>query len=148
MAAIYLKPLDDAMAALDVKYVRYMDDWCILAKTRWKLKRAIKVMNQVLAKLKLSKHPDKTEMGKVDKGFDFLGFHFSNENLTVAKQSLAKATANIARLLEQGASPRRIEQYWRRWLGWVNSATRVHEPQPQHRHLRYPNYHYGPAVTG
>jgi len=34
------------MERLDVKYVRYMDDILILAKTRWKLKKAIKVLNQ------------------------------------------------------------------------------------------------------
>jgi hypothetical protein len=29
------------MERLDVKYVRYMDDILILAKTRWKLKKSI-----------------------------------------------------------------------------------------------------------
>ena len=34
MAALYLKPLDDALAKLNVFYTRFMDDWVILAKTR------------------------------------------------------------------------------------------------------------------
>ncbi len=57
MGAIYLKPLDDAMKQMDVFYVRYMDDWIILSKTRWKLKRAVRICNQILDKLKVEKHP-------------------------------------------------------------------------------------------
>jgi len=45
------------MARLDVRYMRYMDDILILAKTRWKLKKAIKVLNQTFDELKLEKHP-------------------------------------------------------------------------------------------
>jgi hypothetical protein len=44
MGALYLKPLDDKMAEMGCFYVRYMDDWVVLAQTR----RAIKATNQVL----------------------------------------------------------------------------------------------------
>ena len=37
-----------------------MDDILILAPTRWKLKRAIRVLNETFDELKLEKHPDKT----------------------------------------------------------------------------------------
>ncbi|MEN8221060.1 MAG: reverse transcriptase domain-containing protein [Pseudomonadota bacterium] len=40
MGALYLKPLDDAMAALDVTYIRFMDDWLIVVPSRWKLRAA------------------------------------------------------------------------------------------------------------
>ena len=40
MGALYLKPLDDLMERLDLPYVRYMDDWVILAKTRWALRES------------------------------------------------------------------------------------------------------------
>ena len=63
MAALYLKPLDDALAKLNVFYTRFMDDWVILAKTRHQLKKAIKIANQTLSKLKVEKHPDKTYIG-------------------------------------------------------------------------------------
>jgi len=32
MGALYLKPLDDRMAELGCFYVRFMDDWCVLAR--------------------------------------------------------------------------------------------------------------------
>ncbi len=73
---LYLNPLDDAMAELDVFYARFMDDWVILAKTRWKLGRAIKVTNKILADLKVEKHPYKTYIGAAANGFDFLGYRF------------------------------------------------------------------------
>ncbi len=45
-------PLDEAMAKLPgIRYLRYMDDWVIFAESRRKLRRAIRVMNQVLSSL-------------------------------------------------------------------------------------------------
>ena len=45
----------------DIKYLRYADDWIILAKTKHKLRKAVKVCKQILTKLKLKEHPDKTD---------------------------------------------------------------------------------------
>ena len=41
-------------------YVRFMDDWIVLSPNRWKLKKAIQIVNQTLNELKVEKHPDKT----------------------------------------------------------------------------------------
>ena len=65
MAALYLKPLDDAMARKNIFYTRFMDDWVILAQTRQPLRRAIKTVHQIMAELKLKLHPDKTEVGRL-----------------------------------------------------------------------------------
>jgi hypothetical protein len=73
LGAFYLLELDRRLESLEVKYFRYMDDILILATTRWKLRKAIRVLNQTFAGLKLAKHPDKTAMGRVERGFDFLG---------------------------------------------------------------------------
>ena len=59
MGALYLKPLDDRKAALGCCYVRYMDDWVVLASTRWKLRRAITAGNEVMAALRVVQHPEK-----------------------------------------------------------------------------------------
>ena len=59
LGAFYLIELDKKMENKDVKYFRYMDDILILASTRWKLKKAIRVLNQTFNELKLEKHPDK-----------------------------------------------------------------------------------------
>ncbi|MEG4087504.1 reverse transcriptase domain-containing protein [Microcoleus sp. POL10_C6] len=46
MGALYLKPLDDRMAELGWFYVRFMDDWVVLAPTRWKLRKAIQAVGE------------------------------------------------------------------------------------------------------
>ena len=48
------------MERLGPFYVRFMDDLLVLAPTRWKLRRAVRTVNQVLDGLDLEKHPDKT----------------------------------------------------------------------------------------
>lgn len=47
----------------------------MLAPTRHKLRRAVKIINETLSSLGLEKHPDKTFIGRVERGFDFLGYH-------------------------------------------------------------------------
>jgi hypothetical protein len=42
MGVLYLKLLDEGMAATGLAYARFMDDWMILAPTRWKLWAAIR----------------------------------------------------------------------------------------------------------
>jgi len=103
LGAIYLTPLDEAMAALPgIFYRRYMDDWVILAKSRWALRRAVRRMNEVLTALDLRQHPDKTWIGRLtpgaadgsrEKTFDFLGMDFSTPGLC----GLSEATASRVR---------------------------------------------------
>jgi len=42
----------------------------------------------VLVALRLEKHPDKMFIGRIVKGFDFLGYHFRPGCLTVAAKTL------------------------------------------------------------
>ncbi|MCP4404142.1 MAG: hypothetical protein GY801_43400 [bacterium] len=51
-----------------------MDDWIIIAPTRWKLCKAIRRVNQTLNALRVEQHPDKTMIGRGERGFDFLGY--------------------------------------------------------------------------
>ena len=60
-----------------------MDDILILAPSRWQLRRAIATMNGVLADLGLEQHPDKTTIGPVARGFDFLGYTYSAAGLVL-----------------------------------------------------------------
>ena len=59
-----------------VFYVRFMDDILVLAPTRWKLRKAVEVVNQALGSLNLEKHLDKTFIGPIEQGSDALGYHF------------------------------------------------------------------------
>jgi len=104
MGALYLKPLDDALEKSGLFYARFMDDWVIIAPNRWKLRKAVYRVNQVLNALKVEKHPDKTFIGRADKGFDFLGYHFEPGSLTPSNHTVKKHVERISRLYEQGAS--------------------------------------------
>jgi len=80
LANIYLHVLDmywvERYGSLG-KLVRYADDFVIICRTKREAQEALRVVKQILIRLKLTLHPIKTrivEMGR--EGFDFLGFHF------------------------------------------------------------------------
>ncbi len=129
LGAFYLLELDKRIKKIDVKYFRYMDDILILEPTRWKLKRAIGVLNETFDELKLEKHPDKTAMGRTEKGFDFLGCHFSPEGLTLAEKTIENFLARAIRLYEQGqgepSSSSLLGLYVRRWERWAKCIASV-----------------------
>ena len=126
IGAIVLQRIDDQLSQEDLFYIRFMDDWVCLAKTRRQLRRAVRATNQILNLLKLEKHPDKTFIGLIERGFDFLGYHFSRGALQVAQQALDNFIAKATRLYEQSPSaPERAERvgcYARRWIGWAALA--------------------------
>ncbi len=65
MAAIYLEPLDRRMEATGLTYARFMDDWVILAPTRWSLRRAVRVVNETLRELRVEQHQEETFIGRI-----------------------------------------------------------------------------------
>jgi hypothetical protein len=127
LGALYLKALDDQFETTNVYYIRYMDDILILSKTRWQNRKAVKQLNQCLNRLKLTKHPNKTFIGKIEKGFDFLGYHFSRELLKVAEKTWEKHVLHIARLYEQlrikkatsNEMASTLGMYVTRWQRWA-----------------------------
>jgi hypothetical protein len=71
----------------------------------------------------MEKHPDKTFIGRIERGFDFLGFHFSRTGLTVAKATIEKFVERASRLYEQEPgevfASTRFGMYVRRWVRWA-----------------------------
>lgn len=120
IAALYLKPLDDELAKRGF-YVRFMDDWVILVKSKSQLRRVVRCIYRVLKKLKLKMHPDKTFIGRIEKGFDFLGIHFG-KTVTIATPTVANHRAKLARRYAQNASS--IGDYVARWSIWCESVLR------------------------
>ena len=115
MGALYLKPLDDRMVRMGCFYVRYMDDWVVLAPTRWRLRTAIRAVNEEMAGLLVMQHPDKTTISRIELGFDFRGHRFTAAGLAAARQTVERCAAKISRLYEQGAPEKRVREYMRRW---------------------------------
>jgi RNA-directed DNA polymerase len=131
LAALYLKALNDQLSRQPgLYYVRYMDDILILSKTRWQNRRAIKVLNQTFNRLKLKQHPAKTFIGKLEHGFDFLGYHFSRHALQLAAATVSKHVETLHRLYEQQIRRKAssaelakvLGQYRQRWRRWCTAG--------------------------
>jgi len=123
LGALYLRVLDERMEARDLYYVRYMDDILVLAKTHWQLRRAVRILNRTFCELKVSQHPDKTFIGRIEKGFDFLGYRFGAEAPSLSKATIKKFVRHVSRLYEHEQRAPKIYfplgMYARRWVGWA-----------------------------
>jgi hypothetical protein len=77
----------------------------------------------------LEKHPDKTFIGRIERGFDFLGYHFGQEGLSVAKTTIENFVEPAIRLYEQepgkACASARLGSYVRRWVGWTTAGVAV-----------------------
>jgi retron-type reverse transcriptase len=125
MAAFYLHELDEQFERTNLFYVRFMDDILILAPTRWKIRKAMALVKATLSHLHLDTHPDKTFIGRIAKGFDFLGYHFLDGALRAAEKTFAKMTETAARLYEQKGhrdKPTPLGQYLTRWNAWFRGG--------------------------
>jgi len=111
MAALYLKPLDDLFEGTTSNsppyqggvggglfYVRFMDDLVVMAPTHWQLRSAVARSNLILEQHQLSQAPEKTVIGRVSRGFDFLGYHLTPTQLTVSKTALQRREARLHQL--------------------------------------------------
>jgi RNA-directed DNA polymerase len=128
IAAYYLKGLDERMEGnTHYFYRRFMDDIIVLAKTRWHLRKAVRTVNQHFNQLKVEQAPDKTFIGKISKGWDFLGYHFDGKQLTVAAKTVEKHILHYRQLYEQLSMKKAtsvemalaLGLYVKRWLRWA-----------------------------
>ncbi len=62
------------MARFSLFYIRFMDDILVLASTRWRLRKAVQAVNEVLGSLRMEKNPEATVpyCWKHSKGADLL----------------------------------------------------------------------------
>jgi hypothetical protein len=133
IAAYYLKALDEQMEG-DPRYFyrRYMDDVIVLAKTRWHLRKAVRAVNQHFHQLKVEQAPDKTFIGKISRGWDFLGYYFDGKQLTVAAKTVEKHVLHYRQLYEQLRNKKATSDemalalglYVKRWQRWVKACLR------------------------
>ena len=98
LANIYLHPLDERMAALGYRMVRYADDFVVLCRSREEAAAALAEIRQWVEDNGLSLHPDKTHVGdcrQPGEGFDFLGYRFEAGRRWVRKKSLKRIRDGI-----------------------------------------------------
>jgi RNA-directed DNA polymerase len=91
LANLYLHPLDERMAKLGYRMVRYADDFVILCQSAEQAQMALNEVNVWVNANGLTLHPDKTHVGNClleGQGFEFLGYRFEAGKRTVRKKSL------------------------------------------------------------
>ena len=127
LGGLYLTPLDQQMAKdTRMVYVRYMDDFVILATTRWHLRKAIAQIFKITTDLKLRLHrKTKCFIGRTDNGFDFLGYTIHPQRkLKPSPVSLQRLVARARRLYEQGGDKQRLWEYVIHWHRWLHGGLR------------------------
>jgi hypothetical protein len=103
-----------------------MDDIVVLVPSHWKFRKAVRVVNQTLNRLQLEKHPEKTFIGKIERGFEFLGYHFRPGRLTVAQKTVERFVERAIQLYEQEpgetCASSQLGTYVQRWGRWARAG--------------------------
>ena len=73
----------------------------------------------------VEQHPDKTFIGRISRGFDFLGYAFTPAGLDAAPPTVNGASNECPSFYEQGVDLIHIGNYVRRWLRWARSGLRT-----------------------
>ena len=79
---IVLHTLDEALTEPGHRVVRYADDFVVLCASRAEAEMAFEAGGRALAALKLCYEPHKTAITTFERGFDYLGVRFENDEYT------------------------------------------------------------------
>lgn len=100
LAAIYLSNIDKELTAADnIKYYRYVDDvliFCSLADTEKISEQVIYKFNEIGLDIYHPAHSsEKSSIGPLDDGFEYLGYKFSEENITARSGSIERLKGSL-----------------------------------------------------
>ncbi|EKN5104369.1 reverse transcriptase domain-containing protein [Yersinia enterocolitica] len=136
MGALHLYDIDEHFSQQQgIYYARYMDDIIILAKTRWQLRKHTKRLMQWFSEYGFEAHSDKTQIGRAEKGFDWMGAWLTHEGVVdIAPRAKANQREKVRRLYEQLARlplwkrksaaqnvHARVSTYRKRWTIWAGA---------------------------
>jgi RNA-directed DNA polymerase len=131
LGAIALIPLDKAMGRIKgIFYARFMDDWLVLTKSKTALRKIIKITHDVMNTLKFQLHPTKTFIGKIKKGFNFLGYYMDFETILPATETIRRAFERTAALYETSQKRNISRRYKRMTSDRDISEYQTNEPAP------------------
>ncbi len=154
LGTVYLNRVDIAMNILYKKghifYIRYVDDILILAKTRWKLKSALKILYITMDKLQLKIHRSKKRfVGRTDMGFDFLGYFFkTNRKIRPSKKSLEKFVQRAKQLMEQGDITKLLF-YAENYISYIRSGLQFYVTYKRlKKYIKFIDYRLGTSLAG
>ncbi len=84
LANLVLDPIDHLMDGRRVKFVRYADDFLLMARTPDAAEAARARLEHELAAIGLALHAGKTRLARLDDGVDFLGLRFQDAGIVRA----------------------------------------------------------------
>lgn len=136
IGAALLHHIDGDFASMneeDVFYARYMDDFLLLTRTRWPLRRGIARLAGYFGTGGFERHPDKTQTGRLQNGFDWLGVWFTDNRPAIALRALNNHRERRVRLYEQARrrgmtheeASERVRAYGSRWNRWADGLLQV-----------------------
>lgn len=99
--------------------------------------QAITAVNEVMARLHVVQHPEKTFIGRIARGFDFSGYWFSPLGLGIAWKTVGRCAEKVSLLYVQGADVVRIGTYLGRWVAWVQGGVRWVEARWTSHHYKF-----------
>ncbi|MCW1829952.1 reverse transcriptase domain-containing protein [Enterobacter asburiae] len=109
-------------------YARFMDDIVILAHTRWQLRKHVRALNAFFNQGGFCQHPDKTFIGRTERGFDWMGAQMYDSGVEhIAPRARLNHAVRLRQLYERvrkwPAERRqaRMSQYRIRWELWAIS---------------------------
>ena len=86
LANLYLDSFDEKIKALDVRLIRYADDFIILTKTKDDAAKVLEQTESYLSEIGLGINKDKTEFRHISEGFQFLGIKFEGTEAVVVSE--------------------------------------------------------------
>lgn len=96
LSNIYMNEFDKEMEREDVFFVRYADDMLLLSAGADTLHAVVLKMKGLLSDLCLELNQEKTFIGSIAQGFDYLGYHFDTSGKSIPQ----KATERLETSLE------------------------------------------------
>jgi CRISPR-associated endonuclease Cas1 len=90
LANLYLDSLDEYIKTMDVRLVRYVDDFIIFCKSPEEAELALAETRSFLYEIGLKLKAEKTVMKPVSEGFTFLGFTFKGKTFEETGEEIVK----------------------------------------------------------
>ena len=101
LANIVLDHLDWALHDAGCKFVRYADDFVVVAQTKQQAEEALALVGSVLETLQLSLSEEKTRIRTYGRGYDFLGFTNSSRSCRMRSKSVKKFKDKVRGLTQR-----------------------------------------------
>ncbi len=124
LSNVYLTPVDDTMTRFGFAYLRYADDILVLGHDAEECADAAALLGEELGRLGLRLSARKTRAGRVSAGFDFLGRRFDHQGAQLSRSAHRVLNERASRLLEQDASPTRLDDFMSHWEDWYGPVRR------------------------